>query len=122
MKKAMVLASALALGIASTPVMAQTGMEGGKKSDMKMDHKGMEKSGDMKGMEHKGGEHKGMASDGAKMGEHSMSGTVSHVDAKKGMVKLKTEEGTLDLHFPPDAIKDVKKGEKLTVNLSFSKG
>lgn len=121
--KAMVIASALALGIATVPAMAQTGMDSGKKSDMKMDHKGMEKSGDMKGMEHKGADHKGMSSDGmSKMGEHSMSGTVSHVDGKKGMVKLKTEEGTLDLHFPPDALKDVKKGDKITVNLSFSKG
>lgn len=121
--KAIVIASALALGIATAPALAQTGMDSGKKSDMKMDHKGMEKSGDMKGMDHKGTDQKGMSSDGmSKMGEHSMSGTVTHVDSKKGMVKLKTEEGTLGLHFPPESLKDVKKGEKITVNLGFSKG
>jgi hypothetical protein len=51
--------------------------------------------------------------------QHTMSGTVTSVDEKTGMVHLKTAEGTLHLHFPPSQIQNIKKGEKATVDLAI---
>ena len=55
------------------------------------------------------------------MGNHDMSGTVSKLDAKKGTFVLETGGQQLHLHFPPDALKDVKNGDKVTVHLGLSK-
>ena len=57
-----------------------------------------------------------------KMGVHNMAGTIEKIDHKTGMVSVKTGEGTLDVHFPPPAIKDLKMGDTITLHLSFSKG
>jgi hypothetical protein len=51
--------------------------------------------------------------------QHTMSGTVTSVDEKTGMVHLKTAEGTLHLHFPSSQIQNIKKGEKATVELAI---
>jgi hypothetical protein len=51
--------------------------------------------------------------------QHTMSGTVTSIDEKTGMVHLKTAEGTLHLHFPPSQIQNIKKGEKATVELAI---
>ena len=51
--------------------------------------------------------------------QHTMSGTVTSIDAKTGMVNLKTVEGALHLHFPPSQIQNIKKGEKATVELAI---
>lgn len=59
------------------------------------------------------------SSDGSMMGEHTMDGTVTSVNGK-GMVEVKTGEGTLRLHFP-DAAKNLKKGDKIDLHLSYSK-
>lgn len=56
------------------------------------------------------------------MGEHDMSGTVQKIDHKQGTFQLKTDHGTLHLHFPPPAVKEVKNGDELTVHLGFKKG
>ena len=55
------------------------------------------------------------------MGEHEMTGTIERIDHKSGVVKLETKPHDLELHFPPDAIKDLKKGDKITVHMSFRK-
>jgi hypothetical protein len=55
-------------------------------------------------------------------GEHSMSGTVTDIDPQTGKLSLNTGVGELELHFPPQALKDVKEGDQLTVHLGFSKG
>lgn len=55
-------------------------------------------------------------------GVHWMTGTVESVDQKAGWMKVKIEEGTLNLHFPPDSLKDVKTGDTVTVHLGFHKG
>jgi hypothetical protein len=55
-------------------------------------------------------------------GEHSMSGTVTDIDPQTGKLSLETGVGELELHFPPQSLKDVKEGDQLTVHLSFSKG
>ena len=56
------------------------------------------------------------------MGEHDMSGKVQKVNHKMGTFELKTHEGVLRLHFPPDTLKEVKNGDNLTVHLGFKKG
>ncbi len=56
---------------------------------------------------------------GQMMGEHNMSGTVESVTSK-GFVSVRTDEGTLKLHFP-DASQNLKKGDKITVHLGYSK-
>ncbi len=64
----------------------------------------------------------GTAAAGMKyQGEHSMSGTVTDIDHTTGLLSLKTEAGELELHFPPQALKEVKEGDQLTVHLGFSK-
>jgi hypothetical protein len=52
-------------------------------------------------------------------GRHSMEGEVTKVDAKKGWVDLKTAQGTMILHFPPDALATVKKGDRIAVELGL---
>lgn len=64
-----------------------------------------------------------IAAAGAKqLGEHAMSGTVTDIDHETGKLSLNTQVGELDLHFPPQALKDVKEGDQLTVHLGFMKG
>ena len=55
-------------------------------------------------------------------GWHKMSGTVDKIDHAKGMVTLKSGAADMALHFPPDSIKDLKKGDAITVDLGFSRG
>lgn len=96
----LLLAGILLTGIATTPVMADYGGAGpGKEGDMKPYAK-MEKH----------------------MGKHEMTGTVEKIDQAKGMVELKTDAGTLNLHFPPPSIKDLKVGDTISVFLSYTKG
>jgi hypothetical protein len=52
-------------------------------------------------------------------GRHTMTGEVTRVDQKKGELKLKTAEGMLDLHFPPSALSNVKKGDRVSVELAL---
>lgn len=50
---------------------------------------------------------------------HTMEGEVTKIDQKKGMVSVKTPEGTLDLHFPPTALANIKKGDRVAVELAL---
>ena len=61
------------------------------------------------------------AADRSMMGEHDMTGTIGSIDHKTGVVKLESKPHDLELHFPPDSIKDLKKGDKITVHMSFKK-
>ncbi len=63
----------------------------------------------------------GAMREGQELGEHQMSGTISSINHDKGTVDLKTSEETLKLHFPPQAIRDLKQGDKITVSLGFYK-
>ena len=56
---------------------------------------------------------------GEAMGKHSMDGEVTKVDAKKGWIDVKTSEGSMKLHFPPNALASVKKGDRVTVDLGI---
>ena len=53
------------------------------------------------------------------MNRHTMEGTVTKVDAKKGWVDVKTSEGSMKLHYPPSALANVKKGDSVTVELGI---
>ncbi len=55
----------------------------------------------------------------AMRGSHKMVGEVTKIDEAKGMVTLKTDEGELDLHFPPAALKGVKEGDRVEIQLSM---
>jgi len=79
------------------------------KSAMDMDKMGMDK---MSGHDMMGGK---------MMGMHKMTGTVDRLDHAKGTLMLKTGMGDLVLHFPPPAVKDLKDGDTITVQLSFHK-
>jgi len=50
---------------------------------------------------------------------HTMTGEVTRVDSNKGHLTLKTAEGNLDLHFPPSTLSNVKKGDRVTVELAM---
>ena len=52
-------------------------------------------------------------------GHHSMDGEVTKVDPKKGWIDVKTAEGSMKLHFPPEALAGVKKGDRVTVDLGI---
>jgi hypothetical protein len=56
---------------------------------------------------------------GEMMGHHSMDGEVTKVDPKKGLVDVKTSAGSMKLHFPPEALQNVKKGDSVTVDLGI---
>ena len=52
-------------------------------------------------------------------GRHTMTGEVTSIDSSKGRVTLKTAEGDLDLHFPPAALSNVHKGDRVTVEMAI---
>lgn len=52
-------------------------------------------------------------------GRHTMEGEVTNVDQAKGRMTLKTAEGNMDLHFPPSALQNVKKGDRVSVELAL---
>jgi hypothetical protein len=56
---------------------------------------------------------------GETMGHHTMEGQVTKVDAKKGWIDVKTAEGSMKLHFPPEALASVKKGDSVSIELGL---
>jgi hypothetical protein len=61
-------------------------------------------------------------SENMSMGMHSMSGTIENINSQTGWMKIKTGIGELTIHYPAPAVKDLKKGDKITVHLSYTKG
>src|SRR5919108_4568673 len=55
----------------------------------------------------------------SEMNRHTMDGEVTKVDAKKGWIDVKTSEGSMKLHFPPEALANVKKGDAVSVELGL---
>src|ERR1700730_19248258 len=53
------------------------------------------------------------------MGRHTMEGKVTSVSAKTGWVHVKTDEGTIIVHFPPSELAGVKKGDTISVDLAM---
>jgi hypothetical protein len=56
---------------------------------------------------------------GGARGQHKMTGEVTKIDATKGMVTLKTDEGDMDLHFPASALQGIKEGDRVEVQLAI---
>lgn len=55
-------------------------------------------------------------------GEHTMQGAISKIDHTTGTVDLRTQDGTLlTLHFPANAIQDLKTGDQVTVKMEIAK-
>lgn len=52
-------------------------------------------------------------------GSHSMHGTITSLDAKKGWIHLKTEEGTVILRVAPESLQGLKKGDQATIDLAL---
>ena len=52
-------------------------------------------------------------------GRHSMQGKITRVDSKDGWVHVKTPEGTLIVHMPPQELQAVKKGDAVTLELAL---
>jgi hypothetical protein len=55
----------------------------------------------------------------SEMGHYTMEGQVTKVDPKKGWIDVKTSEGSMKLHFPPEALASVKKGDSVSVELGL---
>jgi len=53
-------------------------------------------------------------------GKHSMSGEITNIDRSTGQVTVKTGAGDLDLHFPPQSLANLNKGDNITVHLGFT--
>lgn len=54
-------------------------------------------------------------------GEHQMTGTVSRVNDRTGWMSVKTDHGTLQLRFSAGQLEHVKSGDRVTVDLAFSR-
>jgi hypothetical protein len=67
-------------------------------------------------MDDKGMDHMAMP-----LGMHDMASTIETIDHKTGFMKLMSGLGEMTLHFPPPAIKDLNKGDKIKVHLSFTR-
>lgn len=52
-------------------------------------------------------------------GQHSEVGEITKLDASKGMLTLKTAEGDLNLHFPPAALRGLKEGDRVEVQMGL---
>jgi hypothetical protein len=52
-------------------------------------------------------------------GRHAMQGQITSLDEKKGWVHVKTDEGTMILRVPPESLRNVKKGDTVTVRLAL---
>jgi hypothetical protein len=52
-------------------------------------------------------------------GRHSMQGKITRVDSKDGWVHVKTPEGTLIVHVPPQELQTAKKGDAVTLELAL---
>lgn len=63
----------------------------------------------------------GSSMSAAGMGQHSMQATVTSVNQAKGQVNVRTSEGSLALKFPPEQLRDLKRGDTVTVHLGISK-
>jgi len=53
------------------------------------------------------------------MNRHTMDGQVTKIDPKRGRADVKTSEGSMKLHFPPEALANVKKGDSVSVELGL---
>jgi osmotically-inducible protein OsmY len=53
-------------------------------------------------------------------GVQTLTGEVTKIDAQRGLLTLKTDEGSFELSFPPSSLQDVEQGERISVRLGFT--
>jgi BON domain len=54
-------------------------------------------------------------------GEHALRGTITAIDPRTGVLRLRTSAGELTIPFPPPSVQDLKEGDTLTVYVAFEK-
>jgi len=54
-------------------------------------------------------------------GEPMMRGTITAIDHNTGKIELKTDMGTSQVYFAPQAIKNLKEGDQVALELETSK-
>lgn len=64
--------------------------------------------------------HAAMSGHDAAKGQHAMTGEITKLDKETGKLTLKTEAAELELHYPPDAVKDLNTGDTITAHLGFT--
>ncbi len=56
-------------------------------------------------------------------GQHQVTGKISTIDHRSGLLTVKSDnKATMRLQFPPSSIQNLNKGDRITVNLGFTKG
>lgn len=63
----------------------------------------------------------GMGGMAGMAGQHSLQAKITSINPRTGKVSVRTDEGSLALHFPPEALADLKRGDTVTVHLGLSK-
>lgn len=53
-------------------------------------------------------------------GMHTMPATVTHTDAKTGIVDVMADGMALRVHFPPDSMANLKAGDKIGLYMAYS--
>ena|SRR5215510_8615029 len=61
-----------------------------------------------------------LAHDEGNMKEPMMRGTISKIDHSSGQIELKTNQGTSQVYFAPEAIKNLKEGDQIALELETS--
>jgi Cu/Ag efflux protein CusF len=59
--------------------------------------------------------------EGGAGGEPTMRGTVSKIDHETGKIELKTDMGTAQVYFAPQAVKNLKEGDQVSLELETAK-
>lgn len=65
--------------------------------------------------------HKMMMRPGMNGSMHRMAATVKSVDAKTGIVEVEAGGMALTVHFPPASVADLKKGDKITLHMGYTR-
>ena len=65
--------------------------------------------------------HTAMADMSSMSGMHDMPATVTSVDHGSGIVEVESGNMKLKVHFPSSAIADLKKGDKITLHMGYSR-
>ena len=54
--------------------------------------------------------------------EHQMNGTVTKVNHDNGWLYVKTDHARLELHFPPQSVSELNVGDRICLDLGYSRG
>lgn len=106
------LAAASAFALLAGSAVAQSGTGSMSQQSGSM-------SGSSGGMQHMGKTMHHM--DSTNTSTHTMPATVTSVDQKTGLVEASSGGMALKVHFPPASLANVKAGDKITLQLGFTK-